>query len=124
MSRSELTILRADKDDKNSCVVIETEQGQDWVSCAECTVGEMECDYLRSRWSVDPCLFRRGVRLGRGLKPDPRDIVSIVSNNIPIYLNMMERNDPLLKAEKDMVEKVLGIEKERLEQAKGMLFSR
>ena len=49
----ENTILRAEKDEENSCMVIETEQGQDWVSCAECRLGEIECSYLKKKWGID-----------------------------------------------------------------------
>ena len=119
-----MTILSADKDDENSCVVIETEQGQDWISCAECKVGEIACDYLKKQWNVDPCLYRKGVRLGKNLEPDPRDVVRIIQNNIAVYDNMMDQKGPLLKAEKDMVTKVLRLEYDELENAKAMMFSR
>ena len=117
------TILRAEKDEENSCMVIETEQGQDWVSCAECRLGEIECGYLKSKWSINPCLYRRGVRLGRELEPDPRDVVRIVQNNLAVYANMLEKEAPFLKAERDMLERFLRMEKQELEKAKSM-FSR
>ncbi len=122
MSKKEATILRAEKDEENSCMVIETENGQDWISCAECRVGEMECDYLKKKWGVNPCLYRRGVRLGRNLEPDPRDVVRIIQNNVSVYTNMMEHESPLLKAEKEIVTKVLKLEFEELENAKVMLY--
>lgn len=122
MSKMEMTILRTRKDRENSCVVIETDQGQEWVSCAECRVGELECDYIRKQWSVDPCLYRKGVRIGKNLEPDPRDVVRIIQNNIPVYSNMIEKEAPLLKAERDIVNKVLNLELQELENAKAMLF--
>ncbi len=118
----EVRLLKAEKDEENSCMVLTTSQGQDWVSCAECRVGEVACNYLKSKWGVDPCLYRRGVRLGRNLEPDPRDVVDIIQNNISIYLNMMDREGPLLKAEREMLEKVLRLESEQLERAKAMLY--
>jgi hypothetical protein len=118
----ETEILKAEKDEENSCVVVTTSQGQDWVSCAECRVGEIACNYLKSRRGVDPCLYRRGVRLGRNLEPDPRDVVDIIQNNISVYLNMMKREGPFLKAERDILEKVLKLETEQLERARVMLY--
>jgi hypothetical protein len=115
-------ILRAEKDEENSCVVVTSVEGQDWVSCAECRIGEVACNYLKSKWGVDPCLYRKGVRLGRGLEPDPRDVVRIIKRNIAIYMNMMGDEGPLLKAERDMVEGVLRLETEQLERARGMLY--
>lgn len=117
-------ILKAEKDEENSCLVIETEAGQDWISCAECRVGEISCNYLRSRWGVDPCLYRRGVRLGRYLEPDPRDVIRIIQNNIRICMNMVDQEGLLLKAERDMVERVLRLETEQLEHAKAMMFTK
>jgi hypothetical protein len=124
MSKRESTILRTEKDVDSSCVVIETELGQEWISCAECSIGEMECEYLRTKWNVDPCLYRKGVRLGRNLEPDPRDVVRIIQNNIAVYNNMIDTEGPLLRAERDMVSKVLGIEFDQLQKAKAMLFGR
>jgi hypothetical protein len=124
MSKKEIRILRTTKDSENSCVVIETDQGQDWISCAECRVGELECDYLKKQWSVDPCLYRKGVRLGKNLEPDPRDVVRIIQNNIQVYSNMIEKEGPLLKSERDIVSKVLGLELRELENAKSMLYRR
>jgi hypothetical protein len=118
----EVRILRTEKDVENSCLVLETEQGQEWISCAECRVGEVACDYLKSKWEVDPCLFRKGVRLGRGLEPDPRDVVQIIQNNVAVYVNMLEKQGPLLKAEKLMLEKVMTLENEQLEKARSMLY--
>ncbi len=114
-------ILKAEKDEENSCVVVTTELGQDWVSCAECSFGEMECSYLRSKWGINPCLYRRGVRLGRGLEPDPRDVVRIVQNNLAVYQNMLEDKGPFLKAERDMLQDFLSNQFGELERAKGML---
>jgi hypothetical protein len=118
-----MTISKAEKDVENSCVVLETDRGQEWVSCAECRVGETACNYLKSAWGVSPCLYRKGVRLGRGLTPDPRDAVKIIQMNVDIYLNMMDRMQPVLKAERDIVERVLHVEIEELERARGMLYS-
>ncbi len=115
-------ILRAEKDEENSCMVIETEQGQDWVSCAECRLGEVECSYLKSKWGINPCLYRKGVRLGRGLEPDPKDVVRIIQNNIAIYNNMLEQEAPFLKAEREMLKRFLQIETEELERAKALLY--
>ena len=115
-------ILRTEKDVENSCVVVTSLDGQDWVSCAECRIGEVACNYLRSKWGIDPCLYRKGVRLGRGLEPDPRDVVNIIQSNIPIYLNLMEQEGSLLKAERDMLGSVLRLEGEQLERAKAMLY--
>jgi hypothetical protein len=117
-------ILRAEKDEENSCMVIETEQGQDWISCAECRFGEIECSYLKSRWGINPCLYRRGVRLGRGLEPDPRDVVKIIQNNMAVYNNMLEREGPFLKAEREMLGRFLQTETQELERVKGMLYTR
>ena len=116
----EKTILRAEKDEENSCMVIETRDGQDWVSCAECRLGEMECSYLRSKWNINPCLYRRGVRVGRGLEPDPRDVVRIIQNNLSVYSNMLSKEAPFLKAEKEMLERFLRIEEQELEKARSM----
>lgn len=115
-------IIKAEKDDENSCMVLTTSQGQEWVSCAECGVGEVACGYLKSKWGVDPCLYRRDVRLGRNLEPDPRDVVEIIQNNITIYMNMIGDEGPLLKSERDILEKVLRLETEQLEHAKSMLY--
>jgi hypothetical protein len=122
MSKRETVILKAEKDIENSTMVIETENGQDWISCAECPIGEIECDYLKSKWKVNPCLYRRGVRLGRNLEPDPRDVVRIIQNNISVYNNMMEQQGQLLKAERDIVVKVLSLETSQLERAKKQLY--
>jgi hypothetical protein len=119
----ENTILRAEKDEENSCMVIETEQGQNWVSCAECRIGEIGCSYLRNKWGINPCLYRRGVRVGRGLEPDPRDVVKIVQNNLDVYANMLDKEAPFLKAERDMLERFLMMERQELEKARSM-FSR
>jgi hypothetical protein len=119
-----LRVLSAEKDEENSCMVIETEQGQDWISCAECRLGEIACNYLKSKWGVDPCLYRRGVRVGRGLEPDPKDVISIVQNNISIYLNMLGQEGPLLKAEREMLEKVLSLERGQLEHAKALIYGK
>ncbi len=122
MSKRETIILNAEKDVENSTVVIETENGQDWISCAECSIGEIECDYLKSKWKVNPCLYRRGVRLGRNLEPDPRDVIRIIQNNIAVYNNMIDQQGPLLKAERDIVAKVLTLETGQLERAKQQLY--
>jgi hypothetical protein len=118
----EFQITKAEKDEDNSCMIIETEKGQDWVSCAECRLGEMECNYLKSKWGINPCLYRRGVRLGRGLEPDPRDVVMIIQNNMAVYFNMLDKEGPFLKAEIDMLERFLQIETRELERAKAMLY--
>ena len=119
-----MRILRAEKDDENSCMVIETEQGQDWISCAECRIGEIACNYLRSRWGVDPCLYRRGVRVGRGLEPDPKDVISIIQNNIAVYTSMLDREGPFIKAERDMIGRVLMLETEQLEHARALMYGK
>ena len=116
-------ILKAVKDSENSCVVVTSEKGdQDWVSCAECRMGEMECDYLRKKWGINPCLYRKGVRIGRDLEPDPRDVVKIIQNNMAVYNNMVSQETPFLRAEKDMLERFLRTETQELDRAKGMLF--
>jgi hypothetical protein len=120
----EFRLLKAEKDEENSCMVLTTSQGQDWVSCAECRIGEVACNYLKTTWGIDPCLYRRGVRLGRNLEPDPRDVVEIIQNNISIYMNMMDREGPLIKAEREMLGKVLKTEGEQLERARAMLYGR
>ena len=122
MSKKELVIWRAEKDVANSVVVIETSAGQDWISCAECRIGEMECDYLKWKWRMDPCLYRRGVRLGRNLEPDPRDVVRIVEQNLAVCGNMVSDEGLLLKSEMIIMDKVLQIEGTLLERAKEMLF--
>ncbi|RLI95982.1 MAG: hypothetical protein DRO99_05160 [Candidatus Aenigmatarchaeota archaeon] len=61
----EVRILNAEKDEENSCVIVTTEHGQEWISCAECRIGEVACDYLKKKWGINPCLYRRGVRVGR-----------------------------------------------------------
>ena len=122
MSKKEAIILKAEKDEENSTMVIETENGQDWISCAECAIGEIECDWLKSKWKVDPCLYRRGVRLGRNLEPDPRDVIQIIQNNISVYNNMIDQQGQLLKAERDIVVKVLNLEMNQLERAKKQLY--
>lgn len=120
----ENVILRAEKDEENSTMVLETSEGQEWVSCAECRLGELACNYLKSKWEVDPCLYRRGVRLGRGLEPDPRDVINIVQRNISIYLNMLDEEGPFIKAELEMFRRVLRLETEELEHAKGLMYER
>lgn len=115
-------ILRAEKDEENSCVVVTSLEGQDWVSCAECRIGEVACSYLRSKWGIDPCLYRKGVRLGRGLEPDPRDVVRIIQGNMTAYANITGDGGALLRAERDMVEGVLRLETEQLERARAMLY--
>ncbi len=119
-----MRILKAEKDEENSCMVIETEQGQDWISCAECRIGEIACSYLRSRWGVDPCLYRRGVRVGRGLEPDPQDVINIIQNNIAVCMSMLDQEGPFLKAERDMVGRVLKLETEQLEHAKALMYGK
>lgn len=116
-------ILKAEKDDENSCMVVTSmKEGQDWVSCAECRMGEMECDYLKRKWKIDPCLYRRGVRLGRNLEPDPRDVVRIIQNNMAIYNYMLDQEGPFLKGEREMLERFLQTETKELERAKSMLY--
>jgi serine protease inhibitor ecotin len=120
----ENVILRAEKDEENSTMVLETNQGQEWVSCAECRLGELACNYLKSKWGVDPCLYRRGVRLGRRLEPDPRDVINIVQRNISIYLNTLDEEGPFIKAELEMFRRVLKLETEELEHAKSLMYEK
>ena len=118
----EFNISKAEKDNDNSCVIITSEQGDDLISCEDCRLGEIDCEYLKSKWGINPCLYKKGVRIGRGLEPDPRDVVRIIQNNLAVYTNMIEQEAPFLKAEKEILERFLKTETDELEKAKAMLY--